>query len=128
LTLEGRLVDPTIDKWPHKFAFGQFLNHPPPHSKPNCLFYSLDIPNTSSLASYIPSKVYGDQGIRDYVDSDPVINTVVVLNTENLRAGDELFVDYNLHVEESDSLPYSWYAPVHDPFRPRQSDWQNWFF
>lgn len=108
--------------WPH--ALGQFVNHAPADTEPNCIFVPLRLSATHPLAQRLPTARAGMDGLHEEVDRDqnadstetpessaPAWRCVVAVVALRNVADEELFTNYAYPCGPDGSGCEPWYTP-----------------
>lgn len=90
-------------KLDHSIHIGQLVNHPPKGIKPNTGFYHLIIPKENFSSKELDS-IFMFNSSNYIKDEDKNIRLSVIVSTDKIKEGEELFVDYGF------ALIYHWDA------------------
>eukprot|EP01114_Cavostelium_apophysatum_P020672 TRINITY_DN6995_c0_g1_i1.p2 TRINITY_DN6995_c0_g1~~TRINITY_DN6995_c0_g1_i1.p2 ORF type:complete len:480 (-),score=141.87 TRINITY_DN6995_c0_g1_i1:1848-3287(-) len=88
-----------LNRFMNPFGNGSFINHPPPHRKPNVQVIPYDFSATlysNILQSYIPNELF--EKVDIFENKQNVMNSLAVIASRHLY-DEELFLNYRLNPE-----------------------------
>ncbi|GMI48525.1 hypothetical protein TrCOL_g5177 [Triparma columacea] len=95
-------------------ALCHYINHPPPHSKPNVICLPIDFEHTDDeeMWRFVPNTHAVAPSLLGTVDRSSMMQGMVAMTTRDVFDGEEIFINYRFN-PNAIGIP-EWYKPVKD--------------